>query len=165
VAPGEELGPPLRAGRSYRLVVEASMPDAAGRPMGHGFEKRFTVVAPDRTAPSRAGLKLEIPGRAEGPLVVRFPEPLDEALLHRLVWVEQADGGALNGAVAIADGETAWFFRPSRPWEPGAYSLRVHPALEDRAGNRFDRLFDREIGAATPHAPEDADSLPFTVPR
>ena len=27
--------------------------------------------------------------------------------------------------------------------------LRAHPALEDRAGNRFDRLFDRQAGAPT----------------
>ena len=152
VAPGEELGPPLRAGRSYRLVVDASMPDAAGRPMGRGFEKRFTVVAPDRAAPSRAGLKLVIPGCDEDSLVVRFPEPLDEALLRRLVWVERTDGCALDGVATVAEGETAWSFRPSRPWEPGPYSLRVHPALEDRAGNRFDRLFDREIGRGAARA-------------
>jgi hypothetical protein len=141
------------------------MPDAAGRPLGRRFEKRFTVVGPDRTAPSRVGLKLAVPGRGEGPLVVRFSEPLDEALLRRLVWVERTDGRALEGVVAIADGETAWSFRPSRPWEAGAYALRVHPALEDRAGNRFDRLFDREIGAASPHPPVDAYAVPFTVSR
>ena len=46
VAPGERLGPPLRAGRSYRLVVDASMPDAAGRPLGRAFEKRFRSSPP-----------------------------------------------------------------------------------------------------------------------
>jgi hypothetical protein len=163
VAPGEELGPPLRAGRSYRLVVEGSMPDAAGRLLGRRFEKRFTAVGADRTAPSRDGLRLSVPGRGDEPLIVRFPEPLDEALLQRLVWVEQPGGGGLDGVVAIAEGETAWSFRPSRPWQPGAYSLRVHPALEDRAGNRFGRLFEREIGAS-PQALVDPYSLPFAVP-
>jgi hypothetical protein len=162
VSPGEELGPPLRAGRSYRLVVDASMPDAAGRPLARAFEKRFAVVAPDRTPPSREALSLAAPDRGE-PLVVRLPEPLDEALLHRLVWVERADGRALDGVGVVADGETVWSFQPSSPWEPGGYSLRVQPALEDRAGNRFDRLFDREIGAASSRASAAAFSLPFVV--
>jgi hypothetical protein len=165
VAPAEEMGPPLRSGRSYQLVVGAPMRDAAGLPMGRDFGKRFRVVAPDRTSPSRAGLKLAAPGGAEEPLVVRFPEPLDEALLQRLVWVEGPDGRPLDGVVAVAEGETAWCFRPSRPWEPGSYSLRVHPALEDRAGNRFDRLFDREVGTAQPQTPADALTLLFVVPR
>jgi hypothetical protein len=164
VAPGEELGPPLLAGRSYRLVVDASMPDAAGRPLGRAFEKRFAVVAPDRTPPPRTGLKLVAPARAGDPIVVQLPEPLDEALLHRLVWVERSDGRVLDGVAAVAEGETVWSFRPSRAWEPGAYSLRVHPALEDRAGNRLERLFDRDVGVASSPAPADAFALPFTVP-
>jgi hypothetical protein len=164
VAPGEKLGPPLQAGRSYRLVVDASMPDAAGRPLGGAFEKRFAVVAPDRTPPLRTGLNLVAPARDVEPLVVHLPEPLDEALLHRLVWVERSDGRVLDGVAAVAEGETVWSFRPSRAWEPGAYELRVHPALEDRAGNRFDRLFDRDVGASSSPAPADAFALPFTVP-
>ena len=104
-----------------------------------------------------------VPGSGEEPLVVRFPEPLDEALLRRLVWVERTDGRAVDGVVTIVQGETAWSFRPSRPWEPGAYALRLHPALEDRAGNRFDRLFDREVGASAAPASVDAYSLPFTI--
>jgi hypothetical protein len=41
----------------------------------------------------------------------------------------------------------------------------MRAALEDRAGNRFDRLFDRE-GAARPPADVSSDvlSLPFDVP-
>ncbi len=38
VAPGERMGPPLRAGRAYRLVVDAAMPDTSGRLLGVAFE-------------------------------------------------------------------------------------------------------------------------------
>jgi hypothetical protein len=43
--------------------------------------------------------------------------------------------------------------------------VRIHPALEDRAGNRFGRAFDREA-AAEPARPDErlALRLPFSVP-
>jgi hypothetical protein len=45
--------------------------------------------------------------------------------------------------------------------------VRIHPALEDRAGNRFDRLFDSEglepSGTAGAGPPE-AIRLPFDAP-
>jgi len=169
VAPGERLGPPLCAGHAYRLVVDASLKDAAGRPLGHAFDKRFQVAAADRESPRLAAIRLDPPSGGEAPLVAHWPEPLDEALQHRLVWVEDEDGHTVEGTASIGEGETLWAFRPSRPWSPGRYSLRIHPALEDRAGNRFDRLFDRESGlldAAREEAsapPTDALSLPFVV--
>ncbi len=157
VAPGERLGPPLRAGRSYRLVVDAAMADRTGRELGATFERRFHVVAADRRSPSR-GLRLDAPTRADEPVTLRLPEPLDEALLRRLVWVEDARGRTLDGAVEVRDGESLWSFRPSAPWTAGSYSVRVHPALEDRAGNRFDRLFDREIDSADEDSPTAGSS-------
>jgi hypothetical protein len=48
VAPGEKLGPPLLAGEGYRLVVDAAMCDASGRPLGRDFEWRIQAVAADR---------------------------------------------------------------------------------------------------------------------
>jgi len=55
----------------------------------------------------------------------------------------------VSGTAAISEAETRWSFLPERDWPPGRYGLRVHPALEDRAGNRFDRVFDRENGTGT----------------
>ena len=168
VAPGERVGPPLRAGRSYRLVVDAAMADRTGRALGVPFERRFRVMEADRQSPSQGGLGLDPPTRTDDSLTLRLPEPLDEALLRRLVWVEDAHGRTLEGAVDIGDGETLWSFRPSAPWAPGPYTVRVHPALEDRAGNRFDRLFDREIDpaneeTATETSPSEPLRLEFRV--
>jgi hypothetical protein len=161
VAPGERLGPPLRAGGSYRLVVDGALADTAGRPMGSTFERSFRVSAADRRSPARGGLRLDAPRRPGEPLTVRLPEPLDEALLRRLVWVEDAAGGLLDGTVEVRNGETAWSFRPAAPWSPGAYALRVSPALEDRAGNRFDRLFDREVEGNSPEIATEPEALRF----
>jgi hypothetical protein len=132
--------------------------DASGRPLGRDFERRVRVTAADRESPRVEGLRVSAPGDVGAPLVVELPEPLDEALLHRLIWVEDAQGGVVAGTVAVSEGETRWAFRPARDWSAGRYALRVHPALEDRAGNRFDRVFDREAG------PEAAGMAAEAVP-
>jgi hypothetical protein len=150
VAPGEVLGPPLRQGESYRLVVDAGMRDGSGLALGQPFERRIRVTVPDREPPRFEAIRVMAPGAASAPLVVELPEPLDEALLHRLMWVEGAAGQVVAGASIVTQGETRWSFRPERPWSPGRYALRVHPALEDRAGNRFDRAFDRDRGQGAP---------------
>ncbi len=159
VAPGERLGPPLRAGGAYRLIVDAAFRDSAGRALGHDFEHRFRVASADRESPRPAGLRVHAPAAEGAPLVVDLPEPLDEALLHRWLWVEDAAGRDVAGALAIGEGEQRWTFLPRDGWAPGAYALLVHPALEDRAGNRFDRVFDRE--AAVPTTDEAAAVVPL----
>lgn len=160
VAPGERLGPPLVDGRAYRLRVDAAMADAQGVPMGAPFEHAFRAGPADRESPRADGVAV-LPPAEDGTLTVRLPEPLDRALLQRLVQVEDASGETVAGAVTVAAGETAWTFRPDAPWRPGAYAVRIQTALEDRSGNRFDRLFDREEG--TEVAAAGALRFPFAV--
>lgn len=162
VAPGERMGPPLRAGREYRLVVDASMADAAGVPLGRAFERRFRAVEADREPPRADGVAVDPPAGPTAPLSVRLPEPLDHALLARWIWVEDAQGRRVEGRGEAAERETRWTLTPDRPWTPGSYAVRIERALEDRAGNRFDRTFDREPGAPGSDAGE-ALRLPFEV--
>ncbi|HET7292798.1 MAG TPA: Ig-like domain-containing protein [Vicinamibacteria bacterium] len=162
IAPGERLGPPLRAGRTYRLTVDAAMTDAAGRPLAEAFARPFTVSAPDRESPRAEHIRVGPPRGLRTPVVVDLPEPLDEALLERLVWVEDESGVRVEGKVEVGSGETRWSFEPAGGWSPGRYAVRVHPALEDRAGNRFDRVFDREAPASSEAAMETI-RLPFRV--
>lgn len=161
VAPGERLGLPLHAGHAYRLVVDATLRDNAGRALGRDFEHRFRAVGADREAPKRDRLRIHAPAAATVPLVVDLPEPLDEALQHRWLWVEDAMGRDVAGAVSIDGAEQRWSFLPRAGWSPGGYALFVHPALEDRAGNRFDRLFDRDASAAAADEAEPPIPLRF----
>jgi hypothetical protein len=161
VAPGEALGPVLVAGRTYRLVVDGSLADATGRTMGREFEHGFTAAGADRIRPDAESIAVIPPTAPDGVLVATLPEPLDEALLHRFLWVEDESGRAIPGEIAVSDGETRWTFQPRDAWKPGRYAVRIHPAMEDRAGNRFDRLFDREPG--TPHPGADASATPLSV--
>lgn len=129
--------------------------------LGQSLEHRFEAVAADRTSPALAGIRVAPPVEAEGDLVATLPEPLDEALLHRFAWIEDESGRPVPGDVTVSKAETRWTFRPTEAWKPGRYFLKVHPALEDRAGNRFDRLFDRESGASP--AGDDATVEPLSV--
>jgi len=164
IAPGERLGAPLRAGRHNRLVVDSDMSDAAGRRLAQPFEKTFTAMAADRASPRADAMRVHAPGEPTDRLVVDLPEPLDEALLQRLIWVEDAQGSRVEGTPDVGDGETRWSFRPRNDWAPGEYAVRVHPALEDRAGNRFDRLFDRDA-ATRSDDPTQPIRLPFRIDR
>jgi hypothetical protein len=165
VAPGERMGPPLRADRKYRLVVDGAITDLAGTPMGEPFVRPFRTTEADRASPRLADAAVTAPRSARDAVVVTLPEPLDHALLQRWVWVEDDRGRAVPGRASISAGETRWAFHPEEPWTPGRYTVRLRAGLEDRAGNRFDRLFDRD-GPAGP-ATEGAAGvlgLPFEAP-
>ncbi|MBX9585245.1 MAG: hypothetical protein K2X87_33485 [Gemmataceae bacterium] len=151
--PREDVGPVLEAGGRYTLVVDGGWPDAAGRPLGGAVEKAYTVAAPAAERVDPAAWTLTPPTVRDGALEVRFPRPLDRALLERSLAVADAAGRPVAGTAEVAAGEGGWRFTPSGPWPPGDYHLLVGPDLEDLAGNRPDRLFDTDGRAAPDTAP------------
>ena len=141
--PHEEMGLPLRTGKRYRLVIDSTWRDAAGRPLMRSLTKQFRVVAQDRALIRTASWRIAPPraGTTDS-LVVTFPEPLDRALLARLVTVHDSAGAKIDGVATISERETRWSFAPSQPWGRGAYALHVDTELEDLAGNNLKKLFD-----------------------
>src|SRR5262245_42074374 len=94
--PHEEMGLPLRAGKRYRLVIDSTWRDAERRPLVHSFTKQFRVGQQDRTVIRTAAWRLTPPrAGSTDSLVVTFPEPLDRALLARLVSVRDATGASV----------------------------------------------------------------------
>lgn len=91
------------------------------------------------------------------------------ALAQRWVWVEDVQGTTVPGDARVAEDGMSWAFHPASAWTPGRYVVRLRAAIEDRAGNRFDRPFDREEGAvpADVGAPEGSAtvSVPFEIVR
>lgn len=142
--PREELGPILEENKSYTLVVDAGWLDAEGNPLAETHRKQFRVGPPDDEQPNAKTWKIEPPAQGQ-PLTVTFPEPLDEALLERIVWVEDADGQRVEGQARISDQETRWTFRPASPWIPGKYSLAAETTLEDLAGNSLASKFEVDL--------------------
>ncbi len=162
VGPHEELGPTLQAGQSYRLVIAAGWLDGRSQALTEPFEKVFQVVVADRQSPRPQDWRLLAPAGSAAELVLNFAEPLDHALLSRMVWVENAAGQRLVGEVQIEPGESGWRFLPSSPWSAGDYAVRIDPALEDLAGNSPRRLFDAPSKGSL-GAPGEPLALAFRV--
>ncbi len=165
VRPREEFGPVLEAGKEYTLVIDRAWRDAGGRTLKNDFEKRFQVTVPVEKAIDRAVWKI-IPPRAgtTEALVVRFPRPLDHALLERTIWPAGADGKPVAGRGTAADEERRWEFRPESRWQPGKYQLVVDTTLEDLAGNRIGRPFEVErLGTLDERAPDETVQIPFDI--
>ena len=118
--PREELGPVLKAGQSYVLAVDTDWPDAAGNRLATGFRKSFRVREPDLSSPDPKTWTIRSPrANSPDPLEVRFPEPLDRALLLRLISVHDADARLVAGEVSLGEAETLWRFTPVDPWQRG----------------------------------------------
>ena len=167
VGPNRELGPPLQAGHAYRLVVDRRWRDATGRPLQDDFTKAFQVVEADRFMPDPDDWQWTAPtAETVDPLVLNFPEPLDHALLQRLITVHDGAGARIEGSVALGFKETQWSFTPAVPWEAGAYALHVETILEDLAGNTLRSLFDVDLTEAPASEVREAETtrvLPFVV--
>lgn len=144
----EEFGPVLKAGQEYSIVVSSAVRDAMGNRLDEPFEKRFRTVAEDRSRPAPQKWKLNSPtiGTRE-PLEIVFDEPLDRALLNRMLLVKR-DGEPVGGQIDVPVGELRWRFTPKENWIPGEHSLLVDGRLEDLAGNTPLRVFDTDLADA-----------------
>ena len=162
--PREDLGPVLEAGKKYTLAIDRDWSDARGDPLGEPYRKAFEAVAAVDQSPDPKTWKVEAPPAGTNrPLDVRFPGPLDHALLGRLLNVTDAGGREVAGSVTVSDQETRWRFTPARPWPAGEYRLAVDTTLEDLAGNSLGRPF--EVDVVHPIRPTTAKTvtLPFSV--
>lgn len=146
--PYQDMGLALKAGEQYQLEINQEMKDAMGNPLKAAFRKMFSAMPEDRISPTPGSWQkiLPIPGTTE-PLRLIFPEPLDYALLKRVISVFDHSGKRIEGEVKIGKTETEWAFFPSQPWQSGTYSIRIAAILEDLAGNNLNRLFDMEISS------------------
>lgn len=163
--PRELFGPSLVEGGRYTLVVDDNWLDAKGAPLIVGGKKQFSVVAPDETQPDPQRWKLTPPEvGSRQPLIVEFDEPLDRALLERVLIVQTTNGSAVAGEVSVDSGETRWRFIPAQAWTAGSYQLVVETILEDLAGNSIGRPFEVEIreDKLSTEAPATV-TLPFEV--
>ena len=146
IRPNMERGRALHAGRKYAIVVDPAWPDAHGRPLTSEFRYAFTATAAEERGVTPAGWKVAAPAAgSRDALVVTFPSGLDRGLLQRAIGVQPVNGTAIEGAIAIDEGERSWKFTPSASWSAGAHELVILSILEDPAGNRVGRAFEIEM--------------------
>lgn len=163
--PREDLGPVLEAGREYTLVIDRRWCDASGRALKADFQKRFRTTAPVEEGIDETTWKIvSPPAGSKDALVVKFPRPLDHALVERTISVVASDGKRLTGIGQTADEERRFEFRPEKTWTAGKYRLVIETALEDLAGNRIGRAFDvDELGTTDKRAPGETVTIPFRI--
>ena len=163
VAPGERLGPPLRAGREYRLRIDGALADAAGIPMGEPYERRFRAVAADRQSPRVADLRVQAPSSAAR---ARDRDPRRSRSTRR-----SCDAGSgsrtRTGTPSRGRGEVErrrdpLDVRARRGLGAGRYAVTLSGRARGPRRNRFDRLFDRDLTPAAVARPRLL-SVPFEV--
>jgi len=163
--PREEAGPILEAGKSYSLVIDRDWPDAVGSPLMAEFRRSFQTGPADDRSPDPKDWKIESPRVSTlNSLLVRFPEPLDRALLDRLIAVQASTGVIVPGRISVAAGETIWRFTPEGPWRSGDYLLVIGTELEDVAGNSVARPFEVDTaGPISKRVVTETLTLPFRI--
>jgi hypothetical protein len=163
--PRELFGPILHPGETYALVIDRGWLDAAGQPLAADFRKTFRAGPTDSESPEPARWKIGVPGPGtRDPLVLTFPEPLDHAMLTRVLAIVNADNQPVPGEVGVEAGETRWQFTPESSWRAGRYQIVVDKDLEDLAGNSIGRPFEVDIfDRVERKSVADTVSLPFEI--
>jgi hypothetical protein len=94
---------------------------------------------------------------------VKFPAPLDYALLQRCLRISNHSGTLLRGTSATSAGEQIWTFTPENPWTVGVLSLQTDSFLEDLAGNSLARPFEVNLQGPAPRKVPQVVSVPIQV--
>ena len=160
LVPHNESGMAIVAGQRYTLVIDAGWRDANGLPLKSEFRKEFTGAPADRASPDPKSWLVTAPkAGTRDPLSIEFPEPMEHALLLRMIDVQ----GVL-GTVEVDREEKLWLFTPADAWKRGTQALSIDAALEDLAGNKIGKLFDVDVFEKVDRKLESRNvTLPFEI--
>ncbi len=141
-------GTPLQPGKFHFLYVDAAWKSTFGLSLQKTVSKTFFVEPADRLQPDIAEWDIVPPrSRTRRPLLIRFNEPLDHALLQNTITVLDDEDVEIAGLIQVSNREKEWQFIPKETWKRGYYKIRVNTRLEDLAGNNLNRLFDTDLEA------------------
>ncbi len=158
----EEFGPVLKPGQKYTLEVSDQLQDSSGNRIAAVFKKAFQTTDAIQTPIALSEWQLMTPKLStRRPLQILFPYPLDHALLGQAITVRDENDQPVMGHLALGEGEQSCLFVPERPWQKGAYRVKVADRLEDLAGNSISRPFDRNLDVPLPQNPKR--SLSFQI--
>ena len=145
----ENLGRALIAGESYMLDVSGFALDTAGCPLGIDTQHSFAVENADTDPPDPARWTIVTPrAHSADTLRVDLGSAHDHLSMAFRLRVLAKEGNTVPGAIALGPEEEFWEFTPRAAWMAARYTLVVDERLEDLAGNRPGRLFDRPSNQA-----------------
>lgn len=164
VGPNAKMGRAIVKGRKYAIAIDRAWPDGVGQPLTGDFRREFTAGPAAYDAIDLDDWHLSVPkAGSTGALEVKFPAPLDRALLDRAIGVRLPDGAIVAGRSATLAHEQTWAFTPAEPWKAGAYELAVLTLLEDPAGNKVGQPFEVLPDTIVKDTPSEIATLTFRV--
>ncbi|WP_415400996.1 hypothetical protein [Tateyamaria sp. SN3-11] len=145
----ENLGRALVAGKSYILDVSGAALDTTGCSLGIDTQHSFVVENADTAPPDPAHWAIVVPrAHSTDALHVDLGSAHDHLSMAFRLRVLDKDGNTVLGAIALGPEEELWEFTPRAAWTAARYTLAIDERLEDLAGNRPGRLFDRPSNQA-----------------
>jgi len=160
----DEAGPALMAGQTYTLRIDPQWRDAQGFPLAQLVEKTFTVTASDDAQLDPIHWKIDSPAAgSHDPVVLQFDEPLDHAMLSRVLDVKARGQRPVAGTIQVANEETEWRFVPDQAWKTGTYHIEVATILEDLCGNSLAKPFEVNMQNRSTTPPQERIAIEFIV--
>jgi hypothetical protein len=157
VKPREDSGLPMTEGKEYSLEIDQAWLGAERQALSAKHVKKFRVVAADEDQPNPTNWKIGTPpANTRTPVTLTFNEPLDHAMLNRVLQVRDPAGEVIAGKVSVTEHETLWSFEPTVAWKRSEYAIEVATNLEDLTGNSIARPFETKMqveGEEAPAAP------------
>jgi hypothetical protein len=161
--PNKLLGPPLKEGSRYQLVIDKNWQDAEGVLLKKNFTKNFFAGFRDIFSPYEYLWTINAPkAGTKEQLIINFNESLDHVLAENTLSVADANGKEVKGKFIVNDHGTIVNFTPDIEWKQGVYTLQIESRLEDLAGNNLDRLFDTDL-AQKQKSPKDFHTRKFEI--
>lgn len=154
-------GPVLQEHRQHTLKIAANWRSTTGVALGKESAFKLAAGAVDHASPNPLRWQINVPkAGTRAPLVVRFDEPLDPAMLVSALKVQRSEG-EIAGVVTVAADARGWSFMPVVAWSQGACVLKIDPLLEDLAGNNL--LGPFEVDRDAPQKAAATTTLSFKV--
>lgn len=114
-------------------------------PALEGARRQWRVAGDKTSGPRPARWRIgSVRAGTRQPLAIELDAPVDRAAGLTLVAIAGPAGDRLAGVIGLDAGERVWRFRPRQPWTSAEYVVRVHPNLEDAAGNTACAPFEHE---------------------
>jgi len=146
------LGPVLNEGDRVTLEVDDLL-----------LRKTWQVTAALRRPIAVADWRIELPTAGSRADLRVTPDATLGAGAAALIGVADGAGHRVAGRAQMTADGVQWRFVPFAPWRAGRFMLRVHPALEDVAGNRPCAAFEQHDASAADCRSEGL--RPFAVKR
>ncbi len=154
VKPREDSGLPMTEGKEYQLHIDEAWLGADQQPLAAKFVKKFRVVAADEEQPNPVNWKIGTPkANTRSSVTLTFNEPLDHAMLNRVLQVKDPGGDTVQGKVTVSENETVWAFEPTEPWKRSDYAIEIATNLEDLTGNSIARPFETKMQVEADESP------------